>query len=119
MFVVNFCDAESSRFRSKKVNSIAVEALVPGVGNHNLHIGMIIFHHKDNTQSTGHNQVYEKNDKKTHKNVRAPIKPTSRLVIGDGNFSPVYSVPKTLNYMSSLNEIEPHTSITTQPGKSK
>ena len=45
--------------------------------NHNLYIGMIIFPHIDNPQSTGHNLTLRKKiSKKKHKKVRAPIKLT-------------------------------------------
>ena len=50
---------------------------------------MIIFPHRDNAQSTGHNQIQKLKKKYGH--------PLGRLGIGDVNSTPVYNISETLN----------------------
>ena len=68
--------------------------------NHSLYIGIIIFPHIDNPQSTGHNLLKEKIYQK--RNTKKSGKPLSWLVIGNGNSTSVYNYSKHMYLTSSL-----------------
>ena len=62
--------------------------------NHSLYIGIFMFPHIDNPQSTGHNLLQEKIYQK--RNTKKWGHPSSWLVIGDGNSTSVYIYSKYL-----------------------